>query len=93
MINLILQRGLRKLAYGKYLSVSRYRMRKGLPPAPNSSGPLLDEADWSYPDGTPGKLNKGQTDRYLRDQDMGRTMVEFSKQYKAIEEARKNKLN
>lgn len=80
---------LRRLGLGKFLSVSRFRMRKGLPPAPSSSGPLTDEPDWSHLDGTPGIMTKGQSLRYLRDQDFGRTIVKFNEQFKAIAEARK----
>lgn len=68
---------IKKLGYGRFLSVSRYRMRKGLPPSPQASGLLTDEPDWSYPDGTPGCMNKGQTNRYQRDQEMGRTMIKY----------------
>lgn len=79
-----------KIGYGRFLSVARYRMRKGMPPAPTASGsPLTDEPDWHYPDGRPGQLNKGQSRRYLRDQDFARTMVEFNKQFEAIEQMRK----
>lgn len=70
---------IKKLGYGRFLSISRYRMRKGLPPAPTASGPLTDEPDWSYPDGTPGYMNKGQTLRYQRDQDMGKTIISYKK--------------
>lgn len=83
LVNLTLKRGIKKLGYGRYLSVSRYRTRKGLPPAPSASSLLTDEPDWSYPDGRPGCLNKGQTKRYIKDQEMGQTIVEFSKQFKA----------
>lgn len=84
MINLNITRTLKKLAYGRFLSVSRYRIRKGLPPAPSASGPLLDEPDWCYPDGTPGQLTKGRSLRYNRDQELGRTIVRFNKQFKAV---------
>lgn len=39
-------------------------------------GPLLDGPDWCYADGSPGMMNKGQSERYVRDQDMGRYIVE-----------------
>lgn len=91
LINLFITRGLRKLGYGRFLSVSRYRIRQGLSPSPCDSGPLTDDCDWSYIDGTPGQMTVGQTKRYTRDQDMGKTMVKFNKQFKAIEEMRKQK--
>lgn len=79
-----------RLGYGRFLSVARYRMRKGLPPAPTAPGsPLTDEPDWHYIDGRPGQLNKGQSRRYLRDQEFAKTMVEFNKQFEAIEQMRK----
>lgn len=90
-INLIITRGLKKIAYGRFLQVSRFRRRLGLPPAPTASGPLLEDPDWSYPDGTPGQMNKGQTERYQRDQEFGEVMVKFGKQFKAIEEMREKK--
>lgn len=83
-INLLHSRGLKKLGYGRFLSVSRYRMRKGLPAAPSAEGPLTDGPDWSYPDGTPGLMNKGQSLRYMRDQDIGRTIVKYGKQFEEI---------
>lgn len=89
--NLIITRGLKKLAYGRFLSISRYRLRKGLPAAPSAHGPLLDGPDWSYPDGTPGQMNVGQTKRYVRDQEFGEIMSDFGKQVKAIEEMREKR--
>lgn len=86
MINLVIIRGLKKIGYGRYLNISRYRARKGLAPATSAEGPLTDGYDWSYLDGTPGTLNKGQSLRYLRDQEFGRTMVDFTKD---ISESRK----
>lgn len=80
-----------RLGWQKHLSISRFRMRKGLPASPSASGPLTDGPDWSYPDGTPGMMNKGQSLRYLRDQDFGRNMVKFNKQFMAIEENRRKK--
>lgn len=68
---------IQKLGYGRYLSPARYRMRKGLPGARSASGPLTDDPDWSYPDGTPGFMNKGQTERYQRDQEMGQTILKY----------------
>lgn len=68
---------IKKLGYGRFLSVARYRIRNGLPPAPSASGPITDEPDWSHPDGTPGTLNKGQTMRYERDQEMGKTILKY----------------
>lgn len=91
-INLVITRGLKKLGYGRHLSVSRYRMRKGLPGPPSASGKLTDEPDWCYIDGTPGQLTKGQTRRYLRDQEFGRTMVKFNKQFEAIEQMRQKRI-
>lgn len=91
-INLIITRGLKKLGYGRFLSVSRYRTRKGLPPAPTASGKLTDEPDWCYIDGTPGQMTKGQTNRYLRDQEFGRTIIKFNKQFEAIAQMRQKKL-
>lgn len=79
LINLVINRGIKKLSYGKLLSVSRFRHRKGLPPQTMASNPLVDEPDWCYLDGTPGLMNKGQSLRYLRDQDMGRKMVDYMK--------------
>lgn len=79
-----------RLGAGKFLSVGRYRIRKGLPPAPSMSGPLTDEPDWSYPDGTPGLMTKGQTMRYMRDQEFGKTMVKFNEQFTAIRAKRQN---
>lgn len=90
-INLVIARGLKKLGYGRFLTISRYRMRKGLPGAPSASGMLTDEPDWCYPDGTPGQMNKGQTRRYLRDQELGRTIVKFNKQFEAIAQMREKK--
>lgn len=84
-----LTRGAKKLAYGQFLSIGRFRARKGLPPSPCASGPLTDDPDWSYPNGEPGLMNKGQSLRYLRDQDLGRTMVKYNKQFDAIKENRK----
>lgn len=84
MLNLVIRRGLKKLGYGRYLNISRYRTRKGLPGSPCASGPLTDDYDWSYIDGTPGQLNKGQSLRYVRDQDFGKTMVEFNERIKKI---------
>lgn len=89
--NLVISRGLKKLGYGQKLSVARYRHRKGLPPSITASGPLTDDPDWSYIDGRPGEMTKGQTQRYLRDQEMGRTMVKFYKQFQAVAEMRKAK--
>lgn len=89
MINLILTRGLKKLGLGKYLSISRFRKRQGLAPAPSASGVLCDGPDWSYPDGTPGFMNKGQSERYLRDQEMGKVILKYNKQFQAIEEKRR----
>lgn len=80
-----------RLGSGKFLTLSRFRMRQKLPPSPSMSGPLTDGPDWSHPDGRPGLMNKGQTDRYLRDQEFGRTMVEFNKQFEAIKAKRQNK--
>jgi len=91
--SLIASRGLKKIAYGRYLSISRFRRRLGLPSAPNATGPLCDEPDWSYPDGTPGQMNKGQTNRYIRDQEFAETMVTFAKQFKEIEKMRQNRKN
>lgn len=79
-----------RLGHLKHLSVPRFRLRKGLP-TPTTTGPLIDGPDWSYPDGTPGMMNKGQSLRYLRDQEFGRTMVNFNKQFKAIVETRRKK--
>lgn len=90
MINYVATRGLKKLGYGRFLSISRYRIRKGLPPPPSASGPLLDEPDWLYPDGTPGTLTKGRSKRYLKDQDMGKVMVGFNKKFKEIIAARQD---
>lgn len=91
-INLAPDRGIKKLGYGKYLSLGRYRMRKGLPPSPTAPGsPLTDEPDWHYPDGRPGQLNKAQSRRYLRDQEFAESMVEFNKQFEAIEKMRREK--
>lgn len=81
-----------RLGYGRYLSPSRYRIRKGLPYGPLSDNPLTDGPDWSYSDGKPGLMNKAQSLRYLRDQEFGRTIVEYNKQFKAVEEMRKAKL-
>ena len=78
MLNLVIKRGLKKIGYGRFLPLSRYRKRKGLAGPPSASGPLTDDYDWSYPDGTPGQLNRGQSIRYVRDQEFGRTMVDFS---------------
>lgn len=80
-----------RLGYGRFISAARYRLRKGLPPMSSASGPLTDEPDWSHPDGRPGLMTKGQSLRYLRDQEFGKTMVRFGKQFKAIEEMRKAK--
>lgn len=84
-------RGFRTLGKAKYLSVSRYRIRQGLPPAPSASGPLLNDPDWSYADGTPGCMNIKQNKRYLRDQNMAQVMVEFNKQFTAIDQTRSAK--
>lgn len=78
-----------RLGWHKHLSVGRFRIRKGLSPRATNSGPLTDGPDWSYPDGRPGMMNKGQSLRYLRDQEFGRTMVNFNKQFMAIEEKRR----
>lgn len=86
-------RGLKKLGYGRFLSVSRYRQRKGLPASPCASGALTDEPDWSYPDGRPGQMNKGQTNRYLRDQTLAQSMVDFNKQFETIIANRSKKLS
>lgn len=91
-INLVITRGLKKLGYGRHLSVSRYRMRKGLPGPPTASGKLTDEPDWCYMDGTPGQMTKGQTRRYLRDQEFGRTIVKFNKQFEAIAQMRQKRI-
>lgn len=88
LLNLVTVRGLKKLGHGRYLSISRYRMRKGLPGPPSASGPLTDDYDWSYTDGTPGQLNKNQSLRYLRDQEFGRTMVDFSQQLAKVRQAK-----
>lgn len=88
MLNLTITRGLKKLAHGRFLPISRYRTRKGLPPGPQASGPLTDEPDWSYIDGTPGPMNKGQSLRYLRDQELGKTIVHYNKQFEAIKKTR-----
>ena len=48
------------------------------------SGPLTDDPDWSYPDGRPGLMTKGQSLRYLRDQEFGETMVKFGEQFETI---------
>lgn len=68
---------IKKLGNGKFLSISRFRMKKGLPPAPSASGPLTDEPDWSYINGKPGLMNKGQSLRYLRDQDLAKSMLKY----------------
>lgn len=77
LVNLITKRGLKKLAYGRFLQLSRYRKRKGLAPPVTASGPLTEDYDWSFPDGTPGQLNRSQSLRYIRDQEFGRTMIDF----------------
>lgn len=79
-----------RLGYGRFLSLSRFRKRKGLPPDPKVSGPLTDDPDWSYPDGRPGLMNKGQSLRYLRDQEMATSMVKF---YAQMKEMKKFKLS
>ena len=86
MLNLVIKRGLKKLGYGRFLNISRYRIRKGLPGSPCASGPLTDDYDWSYIDGTPGTLTKGQSLRYIRDQEFGRTMVEFNERLNKIKD-------
>ena len=90
-VNLVITRGLKKLAYGRFLSISRFRRRLGLPSSPLSSGPLYDDSDWSYPDGTPGEMTKGRSLKYMRDQDWGRVMLKYGEQFKAIEKMRSDK--
>lgn len=84
MLNLVIKRGLKKIGYGRFLQISRYRKRKGLAPPVTASGPLTEDYDWSYPDGTPGQLNRGQSLRYVRDQEFGRTMVDFDTRLSAL---------
>lgn len=91
MINLVITRGLKRLGYGRFLGAGRLRRRKGLPASTTVSGPLADDHDWSYPDGTPGTLNRAQSIRYLRDQEFGRTIVKYSKQFEAIAAMREKK--
>lgn len=91
MINLVITRGLKRLGSSKYLSISRFRKSQGLAPAPSSTGILCDGTDWSYPDGTPGLMNKGQSERYLRDQDMAKEMVKYNKQFQAIDQKRRER--
>uniref|UniRef100_A0A6G1SAW4 Large ribosomal subunit protein mL52 n=1 Tax=Aceria tosichella TaxID=561515 RepID=A0A6G1SAW4_9ACAR len=86
MLNLVIKRGLKKIGQERFLQISRYRKRKGLAPSPTATGPLTDDYDWSYPDGTPGQLNRGQSLRYVRDQDFGRTMVDFSTRLQKLRE-------
>lgn len=81
--------GIARVGQGRFIAIGRYRMRKGLCPDPKATGPLTDGPDWSYPDGTSGMMNKAQSQRYLRDQEFGRTMIKFNRQFKAIEEMRK----
>lgn len=91
LINLVITRGLKKLGHGKYISISRFRKLKGLPPSPSACGPLTDDPDWSYIDGRPGTMNIGQTKRYQRDQEFAESIVEFNKTFKAIAEMRKQR--
>lgn len=79
-----------RLGYGRFLSVARYRFRKGLPPDPKMSGPLTDDPDWSYPDGRPGIMNKGQSERYLRDQELATSMVKYMKKLNKMKEFKPN---
>lgn len=73
-----------RLGYGRYLSVSRYRFRKGLAPDPKVSGPLTDDPDWSYIDGRPGQMNKAQSKRYLRDQEFGTQITKYMNELKQM---------
>lgn len=54
----------------------RWRIARGLPTHRNDYGPLTDRPDWSYADGTPGKLGKGQITRIKKNEEMAKRVLE-----------------
>ena len=48
----------------------RWRIKNGLPTHRNDYGPLTDLPDWSYVDGTPGKLGSGQIKRLKKNEEV-----------------------
>ena len=69
------------------ITVRKWRRLMGRPEFTSNSGPLVELPDWSYTDGRGyGPLTVGQKTRYLRDQEMAKTVVHYMKYMKSAKE-------
>ena len=60
------------------ISLRKWRRMNGRPEHTSNAGPLVELPDWSYTDGRGyGPLTVGQKKRYMRDQEMAKTIVNY----------------
>ncbi|ELT93178.1 hypothetical protein CAPTEDRAFT_201398 [Capitella teleta] len=55
----------------------QWRMERGLPPKGNEYGPLTEIPDWSYADGRPTPIHKGELRRRERNKVLMTSVVEM----------------
>ncbi|XP_009080800.1 PREDICTED: 39S ribosomal protein L52, mitochondrial, partial [Acanthisitta chloris] len=61
------------------LRIGRWRESKGLSPDSSGPGPLRDLPDWSFVDGRPSPLWRGQLRRLKENEEMARRVLKLSK--------------